>query len=105
MNSLIISLAISNTGGVIIFILLLLIAGVIGYLTAWFYAKSVYTPIIKRLEDEKTALNKQIDGLRDEIGKLNKNVEELNGKIKKLEDDIKKKDAEIKELKKVDNAK
>jgi peptidoglycan hydrolase CwlO-like protein len=98
--SLLISLALSNTGAVVLFIILLLVAGIIGYLTAWFYAKSVYKPIIKRLEDEKTALNKQIDGLKSDIGKLNKNIEELNKKVKSLEDIVKKKENEISELKK-----
>lgn len=53
MKPLFILLAQSVTGSVIEIVLLLLVAGLIGYFTAWFYAKSVYTPIIKGLEEEK----------------------------------------------------
>lgn len=106
MNPLFIVLALSGTGSVIIIVLLLLVAGVIGYLTAWFYAKSVYTPIIKGLEIEKIELNRQILGLKDDIGKLNGEVDKLNGevnklneKIGKLEEEIAEKDKEIENLK------
>jgi len=89
----------SVTGSVIITIAILLVAAIIGYLTAWFYAKSVYKPIIKGLEDEKEDLQKQVAGLKDDIVKLNANIDELNGKVAKLEEEAKKKDEEIKELK------
>ena len=89
----------SVTGSVIIIIAILLVAAIIGYLTAWFYAKSVYKPIIKGLEDEKEDLQKQVAGLKDDITRLNGNIDELNGKVAKLEEEAKKKDEEIKELK------
>lgn len=89
-------LALSATGSIIIIVLLLVVAGVIGYLTAWFYAKSVYKPVIKGLEDDKAALIAQVNTLKDDVAKLNKTIDELHEKIKKLEDDITKKDAEIK---------
>ena len=53
MTQLFILLAQSVTGAVITIIALLLVAVIIGYFTAWFYAKSVYTPVIKGLEAEK----------------------------------------------------
>jgi peptidoglycan hydrolase CwlO-like protein len=90
---------ISVTGAVITIIALLLVAAIIGYLTAWFYAKSVYTPIIKGLEAEKEDLLKQVAGLKEDVNKLNGQVDDLNGKITKLEEEAKKKDGEIKELK------
>ena len=62
-------------------ILLLLVAGVIGYLTAWFYAKSVYKPVIKGLEEEKAGLNKQIQNLNNDISDLNKKVADLEKKV------------------------
>lgn len=89
----------SVTGAVITIIALLLIAAIIGYLTAWFYAKSVYTPIIKGLEAEKADLQKQVADLKDNVSKLNNKVEDLNGKIAKLEEEAAKKEKEIKELK------
>jgi len=93
-----IQLAQSVTGAVITIIALLLVAATIGYLTAWFYAKSVYTPIIKGLEEEKADLLKQVAGLKEDIKKLNNTVENLNEKISKLEGEIAKKEQEIKEL-------
>jgi len=95
-----IQLAQSVTGAVITIIALLLVAAIIGYLTAWFYAKSVYTPVIKGLEAEKADLLKQVAGLKEDIKKLNNTVETLNGKINKLEGEITKKEQEIKELSK-----
>ncbi len=101
-----IQLAQSVTGPVITIIALLLVAAIIGYLTAWFYAKSVYTPVIKGLEEDKANLSKQITGLKDDIIKLNGNIEGLNEKIVKLEKDIvaKKKEIAAKE-KEIENLK
>ena len=92
-------LAQSVTGAVITIVALLLVAALIGYLTAWFYAKSVYTPIIKRLEAEKADLQKQVAGLKDDVNRLNGKVDDLNAKISKLEDQLGAKEKEIKELK------
>jgi len=89
----------SVAGAVITIIALLLVAAIIGYLTAWFYAKSVYTPVIKKLEEEKADLQKQVAGLKDTVNKLNNKVDELNGKIARLEEEADKKEKEIKELK------
>jgi peptidoglycan hydrolase CwlO-like protein len=100
MKPLFIILAQSTTGPVIMIIALLLIAALIGYFTAWFYAKSVYTPVIKGLEAEKTELIKQVAGLKDDLNKLNGKVEKLNEKIGKLEEEIAEKDKELKHLKK-----
>ncbi|MCX6327290.1 MAG: hypothetical protein NT144_11675 [Bacteroidia bacterium] len=100
MKTLFIILAQSNTGAVILILALLLVAAIIGYLTAWFYAKSVYTPIIKGLEAEKADLLKQVTGLKDDLNKLNGKVDKLNEKIGKLEEEIAEKDKEIKHLKK-----
>jgi peptidoglycan hydrolase CwlO-like protein len=100
MNTLVILLVQSVTGAVITIIALLLVAVIIGYFTAWFYAKSVYTPIIKGLEAEKADLNNQVAGLKDDISKLNGKVDKLNEKIGKLEEEIAEKDKEIKHLNK-----
>ena len=105
MKLLLIFLAQSPTGAVITIIALLLVAVIIGYLTAWFYAKSVYTPVIKKLEAEKADLLNQVAGLKNDVSRLNVKVEELNGKIVRLEEDagklreeISKKEKELKDL-------
>ncbi len=98
MTQLFIILAQSVTGAVVTIIALLLVAVIIGYFTAWFYAKSVYTPVIKGLESEKADLIKQVAGLKDDISKLTGKVEKLTDKIGKLEDEITEKEKEIKKL-------
>jgi peptidoglycan hydrolase CwlO-like protein len=90
----------SVTGAVITVITLGLVAVIIGYFTAWLYAKSVYTPIIKGLENDKADLIKQVDGLNEDLKKLNGKVDKMNEKITKLEEEIEEKDKEIKHLKK-----
>jgi len=100
MKPLFIILAQSNTGAIILIITLLLVAGIIGYLTAWFYAKSVYTPIIKGLEAEKVELNKQIAGLKDDVVKINEKVEKLNEKIVTLEKELQDKGKELEDKEK-----
>jgi peptidoglycan hydrolase CwlO-like protein len=98
MKPLFIILAQSNTGAIILILALLLVAGIIGYFTAWFYAKSVYTPVIKGLEAEKAELNKQIAGLKDDVIKINEKVNKQNEKISKLEEELANKDKEILKL-------
>ena len=100
MTQLFILLAQSATGAIITIIALLLVAAIIGYFTAWFYAKSIYTPIIKGLETDKENLNKEVDGLTDDVKKISGKVDKLNEKVTKLEEEIKEKDTEIKNLKK-----
>jgi peptidoglycan hydrolase CwlO-like protein len=100
MTQLFILLAQSVTGAVITIVSLLLVAVIIGYFTAWLYAKSVYTPIIKGLEADKESLIKQVDGLHEDVKKLNGKIDKMNDKISKLEEEIEEKDKEIKHLKK-----
>jgi peptidoglycan hydrolase CwlO-like protein len=97
MKSLFIILAQSNTGAVVLIVALLLVAAIIGYFTAWYYAKSVYTPVIKRLEAEKADLNKQVAAQKDDIKTLNVKVDNLNKKIGVMETEIAEKDKEIAE--------
>jgi peptidoglycan hydrolase CwlO-like protein len=99
MTRLIIILAHSVTGAVLSIAGLLLVAAIIGYLTAWFYAKSVYVPVIKGLEAEKADLQKQVAGLKDEVGTLGKKVDDLNERIGMIEAEAAKKDKEIADLK------
>lgn len=108
MTQLFILLAQSVTGAVVFIIALLLVAVIIGYFTAWVYAKSIYTPIIKGLETDKENLIRQVNGLNEDVKKLNEDVKKLNGKVEKLNDTISKlekeaeeKDKEISHLKEV----
>lgn len=105
MNAQFIIFALSGTGSMILFILLLLVAGVIGYLTAWFYAKSVYTPVIKTLEEEKKELNNRVAALRNDISALNATISKLEKNIVELEGELAERDKTIKELKKGEKAK
>lgn len=90
----------SVTSAVLLIIILLIVAGLIGYLTAWYYAKSVYTPVIKKLEDEKIQLNREIAGLKDDISMLKNKIEDLNKKVDDLDKDVSEKEREM--SKKVD---
>jgi len=101
MTHLFIQLAQSVTGAVISIVALLLVAAIIGYVTAWFYAKSVYTPIIKGLETERADLQKQVAGLKDDITKLNAKIEKQNQDLTKLGNEIADKNKLITEKDKV----
>jgi peptidoglycan hydrolase CwlO-like protein len=100
MNTLSIILAQTVAGAVTEIILLLLGAAIIGFLTAWFYQKSHFTPIIKMLEEEKAGLNRKVDELNRKIEGLNNDITGLKGKIEDLEKVISTKDKEIADLKK-----
>ncbi len=95
MDTLVIFLAQTKTVAIIEIILLLLVAGVIGYITAWLYYKSVYTKIINKLQSEKEELNKQ-------IGKLNEDNNELKLHLGKKDEEIEKLKSEIEKLKGAD---
>jgi uncharacterized protein YegP (UPF0339 family)/cell division protein FtsB len=98
MNQLFLQLVQSVTGNVIIIVTLELVAAALGFVVAWFYAKSVYTPVIKGLEEDKANLNSQIAKLKGEYGSLNEKVNKLSGKIAELEEEVAKKETEIKDL-------
>lgn len=98
MTQLFIQLAQSVTGAVITIVGLLLVAAILGYVIAWFYAKSIYTPVIKGLEADKAALQKEVAGLKDDVSKLKGEHVKLNEKIAGLEKEVATKDKEIKEL-------
>ena len=100
MIQLLIQLTQTVTGAVITIVALLLVAVIIGYFTAWIYAKSVYTPVIKGLEADKNELNKQVAGLKEDVSNLNRKIDKLNDKIGKLEEELTEKDKEIKKLNK-----
>ena len=88
MNAQFILLAQSVTAAVIEIVLLLIGAALIGFLTAWFYQKHFYTPIVKRLEAEKVDLNSQITGLKSDIVDLNGQITGLKSENGKLNEKI-----------------
>lgn len=105
MTQLFILAAQSVTGAVITIIGLLLVAGIIGYVTAWFYAKSIYTPVINGLQKDKENLTAQVENLsrqvevmKSEIIRLNNTIETQSEKIKTLESEIEEKTREIKKM-------
>ena len=100
MNTSLILLLQSATSAMVEIALLILVAGLICFLTAWFYQKSVFTPIIKKLEAEKEDLNRKIVGLNNDISGLKGKITELEKNTRDLENKIAEKDKEIEQLKK-----
>jgi len=84
MNTLLIILQQTRTGAILEIVVLLVVAALIGYITAYFYYKSIYTKIINTLEEEKSVLNKQIDTLRSEKAKLESTIKEKDAEIEAL---------------------
>jgi peptidoglycan hydrolase CwlO-like protein len=80
---------------VILIIALLLVAGLVGYLTAWYYARSIYTPVIKKLEEEKVQLNREITGLKDNITRLKAKIADLDKKVDDLDKDVSEREREL----------
>ena len=105
MTQLFILLVQSVTGAVIFIVGLGLVAVIIGYVTAWLYAKSIYTPVIKGLEKDKEnltgqveSLNRQAEIMKGDILKLEGTIKTQGEKIKTLEKEIEDKNMEIKRI-------
>ena len=78
-------LAIQTKGVAIIVILALLLgAAIIGYLSAWFYCKSIYVKKINIIQAEKDELDRQIADLNEEISKLQESLLEKDKEIENL---------------------
>ncbi len=69
-------LAQTQAGTVLEIILLLLVAGIIGYFTSYFYYRGIYRKKINKLESDIKELQIKNDGLLDQIIKLKKELEE-----------------------------
>ena len=69
-------LAQTLAGTVIEIIVLLLVAGMIGYFTSFFYYRSIYRKKIHKLESDLKDLQIKNDGLLDRVVKLEKELEE-----------------------------
>ena len=85
MNQLFLQLVQSVTGNVVTIVALDLVAAIIGFIVAWLYARSVYTPVIKGLETDKSDLHNQVVGLKGEFDNLNEKADKLSGRISELE--------------------
>ena len=84
MNPLLIILQQARTSAILEILLILVVAGIIGYLTAYFFYKSVYTRKINFLEGEKTELKKHIDTLFMEKAKLEQTIKDKDSEIESL---------------------
>ncbi len=73
-------LAQTLTGTVIEIIILLLVAGTIGYFTSYFFYRSIYRKKIHKLESDMKELQIKNDELLDQIIKLKKELEEKEKK-------------------------
>jgi predicted flap endonuclease-1-like 5' DNA nuclease len=89
MNSLIILLAMTRIGATIEILSLLLVAGIIGYITAWLYSKSIYEKKLKAVESDKHELNNRIVNLDGIIVDLNKTLEDKDDEIEHLDLEVK----------------
>ena len=69
-------LAQSLAGTITEIIVLLLVAGLIGYFTSYFYYRSIYRKKIHKLEGDMKDLQVRNDGLLDQIDKLEKELAE-----------------------------
>ena len=69
-------LAQTLAGTILEIIVLLLVAGMIGYFTSYFYYRSIYRKKIHKLESDLKDLQIKNDGLLEQISKLRKELEE-----------------------------
>jgi predicted flap endonuclease-1-like 5' DNA nuclease len=84
MNTLLVLLAQTRGVATIEIISFLLIASVIGYVTAWLYTRSVYLKKLKVVEDEKHELNNRIVKLDGIIVDLNKSISDKDKEREQL---------------------
>ncbi len=68
-------LAQTMAGTIIEIIVLLLVAGMIGYFTSYFYYRGIYRKKIHKLDSDLKDLQIKNDGLLDQIIKLEKELE------------------------------
>lgn len=85
-------LALTKTAAAIYFVISLLIAAAIGYLTSYYYYKSIYMKKIHALEDD-------LESRKKEIAKLNYNIAGLEVKLRNKEEECIKLSTRIKEAK------
>ena len=74
----------TKTGAYIEIIILLLVAGLIAFLTAYFYYKPIYLRQINKLKDEKTDLERKVTNLQVQVSDLNTKNEELENNLEEM---------------------
>jgi predicted flap endonuclease-1-like 5' DNA nuclease len=84
MNTLLIFLAQTQLGATIEIIALLLGAGIIGYITAWLYYRSIYVTRIKEIVSEKENLDNQNVKLNADKSNLHKDLLEKDKEMENL---------------------
>ena len=95
MSTFIILLAQTRGEATIEILSLLLVAAIIGYLTAWFYSKSIYLRRIKVIQSEIDQLKKDIVALNEDKSNLNKSLHEKDNEIEHLNLEVKALNAEV----------
>ena len=88
MSTLIIFLAQTKIMATIEILSLLLVAAIIGYITAWLYYNSIYVRRIKAIEAEKDELNKHIINLKTDKSNLEKKLGEKDNEIQYLNKEV-----------------
>lgn len=84
MNTLLIFLVQTKSGATIEILSLLLVAGIIGYVTAWLYSKSIYERRIKTIESDRHELNNRIVNLDADIFNLKNSLKEKDYEMEQL---------------------
>jgi predicted flap endonuclease-1-like 5' DNA nuclease len=88
MNTLTIILAQTRNEATIEILAFLMVAAIIGYITSWFYTKSVYMSRIKAINSVSEDLKKQIDMQNTEKILLHKNIYVRNHEIEYLNKEV-----------------
>ena len=89
MNTLIILLTQTKNEATIEILLLLLVAGIIGYITAWLYSRSVYTAKINTIESNEEELKNQIISLNTDKSNLHKSLISKDHELEYLQMEVK----------------
>ena len=84
MSTFIIFLAQTKNESTVAIISLLLVAAIIGYITAWLYYKAIYVRRIKAIESEKDELNNHIVNLHADKNNLDKSLHEKDNHMEHL---------------------
>lgn len=84
MNTLVILLVQSKSGATVEILSLLLVAAIIGYVTAWLYYKSIYEKRTKAIESEMDELKNQVVNLNEDKNNLNKSLGKKDDEISHL---------------------
>jgi predicted flap endonuclease-1-like 5' DNA nuclease len=84
MNTLLIFLVQTKSGATIEILSLLLVSGIIGYVTAWLYSKSIYERRIKAIESDRHELNNRIVNLDADLFNLKNSLKEKDYEMEQL---------------------